>query len=82
MLDHNEIVGWNQLREIIKIQSIRLLTIDHNPCAKVFGTRDFLIASMPSLCVLDNKVILDFERKLLVDLNLNLRKLHLTRFKP
>lgn len=62
ILDHNEIVGWQQLEILMGIESLRLLTIDHNPCSKIAGYRNFIVSNMANLWALDGTIVMDFER--------------------
>jgi Leucine-rich repeat (LRR) protein len=69
-VEHNELVGWSQLDAISSNQHIISLSVHHNPCSKVFGTRDYIVQTMPNVRVVDNLVVCDFERKYWKDLNL------------
>lgn len=63
LLDHNEIVGWHQLEILMRIKTLRLLTIDHNPCTKIEGYRQFIVSNMANLWCLDGMIVMDFERQ-------------------
>lgn len=64
LLDHNEIAGLQELEILTALQSLRYLTVQGNPSAKVFGVRLFLVTKMPLLWALDNMIIVDAERKI------------------
>ena len=61
-VDYNELVGWTQLDVISKNKSVVSLTVHHNPCSKVFGTREYIIRVMPNIRAIDNLVVCEFER--------------------
>lgn len=44
------------------IKTLRLLTVDHNPCTKIAGYRQFIVSNMANLWSLDGTVVMDFER--------------------
>jgi Leucine-rich repeat len=62
LLDRNEIVGWHQLEILMGIKTLRLLTVDHNPCTKIVGYRQFIVSNMANLWSLDGTIVMDFER--------------------
>ena len=68
LLQNNQIVGWQQLECIMGTKDLHVLALMGNPCYKINGYRNYMIESKPSLWVLDEFVVQDFERKEYSDL--------------
>lgn len=63
MLHQNQIVGWDEMDNIVGLESIRHLTLQGNPCTKITGSREHIVSKMSWLWCLDEFIVQDFERK-------------------
>jgi hypothetical protein len=64
------------------VKTLRLLTVDHNPCTKITGYRQFIVSNMANLWSLDGTIVMDFERQQYLDLDLRPERMTLKRFIP